>query len=464
MKLTTLLSTVTLVVLFSTNVAAKNPFLTKTFWGDATIEDVKAQEAKGYSLLEKQKIGRQGLHYALRGKASITVMRYLLKQGLPYRPEGGKGVYAELYAARYGDLELIKLFAEFGADYKVKDYMGETPQYWLHKNKKFRPGIVEYFEKIGLDFNQQNRLGITPLGALAYNKRGMKMFELLEEKGYDPGYIDGEGRDLFMRALTKNDNVKMLEKFYKMSEDPEVADNYGYSGVLLSVAGDGTSEQRLSFLESKGFDLKIKNDKGQTALHMLMANREDEAEGYDALIARGFDVNALDKAGNTPLILALAFKEAKVIELLLDAGANPLTANKKGVSPLLAALLRGKDFTDVIERIIAKGGDLKAKDGKGGSALIYAIKGRQPIALLKKIVDAGIDINAKDGEETTALMHAALLGKDTSTIAFLLKAGADDSIKDVFDDTAAQMAQDNPNLKVLLKFLKNSSNNMADKS
>ncbi|MCP4323572.1 MAG: hypothetical protein GY951_00165 [Psychromonas sp.] len=464
MKLTTLLSTVTFVVLFSTNVAAKNPFLTKTFWKDATIEDVKAQEAKGYSLLEKQKIGRQGLHYALRGKASIDVMRYLLKRGLPYRPEGGKGIYAELYAARYGDLELIKLFAEFGADYKVKDYMGETPQYWLHKNKKFRPEIVKYFEKIGLDFNQQNRLGITPLGALAYNKRGMEMFELLEDKGYDPGYIDGEGRDLFMRALTKNDNVKMLEKFYKMSEEPEVADNYGYSGVLLSVAGDGTSEKRLAFLESKGFDLKITNDRGQTALHMLMANREDEAEGYDALMARGFDVNAVDKAGNTALILAMAFKEVKVIEKLLDAGANPVTANKKGVSPLLAALLRGDDFTGVIDRIIAKGGDLKAKDVKGGTALTYAIKGGQPITLLKKIVDTGIDINAKDGEETTALMYAALLSKDSATVAFLLKAGADVSIKDVFDDTAAQMAQDNANPNVLLEFSKKSSKKMTDKS
>ena len=464
MKLITLLSTATFVVLFSTNVAAKNPFLTKKFWADATIEDVKTQQSKGYSLLEKQEIGRQGLHYALRGKASITVMRYLLKQGLPYRPEGGKGIYAELYAARYGDLELIKLFAEFGADYKVQDYMGETPQYWLHKNKKFRPGIVEYFEKIGLDFDQQNRLGITPLGAVAYNKRGMELFELLVEKGYDPGYIDGEGRDLFMRALTSNDNVEMLEKFYKMSEEPGVADNYGYSGVLLSVADEGTSEKRLSFLESKGFDLTITNERGQTALHMLMANREEEAEGYDALMSRDFAINALDKAGNTPLILALAFKEAKVIEALLKAGANPIIANKNGVSPLLAALLRGEDFSAVIDSIIAKGGDLKAKDSKGGTALTYAIKGGQPLYLLEKIVKAGVDINAKDGEETTALMYAALLSKDPATVAFLLKSGADDSIKDVFDDTASQMAQDNPNPKVLLEFSKINSDKLTEKS
>ncbi|MBN3562539.1 ankyrin repeat domain-containing protein [Aliamphritea spongicola] len=447
MKLGTLFSTIAVTALLATSAHAKNPFLTKKFWKDATIEDVQAKMDEGYSLLEKQKIGRQALHYALRGNASLDVMRWLLEQGVPYRPEGGKGVYAELYAARYGDLELIKLFAEFGADYKVEDYMGETPQYWLSKNKKFRPGIVEYFEEIGLDFNQQSRLGITPLGAFAYNKRAMEMFELLEDKGYDPGYIDGEGRDLFMRALTKNDNVEMLEKFYDMSEEPEVADNYGYSGVLLTVADEATSEERLAFLEDKGFDLHITNDRGQTALHMLMANREEEAEGYEALMSRGFDVNAKDNAGNTPLILALAFKEPAVIETLLDAGADPLAVNDKGITPLLAALLRGEDFAPVIDRLIAANANLTDKDAKGGTTLTYAVKGGQPIELLKQIVAAGVDLDAKDGEETTALMYAALLGKDTSTMEFLLEAGADKSVTDVFDDTAMLMAQENAALK-----------------
>lgn len=447
MKLGTLISTIAVAGLLASNAHAKNPFLTKKFWKEATIQDVQSKIGEGYSLLEKQKIGRQALHYALRGSASLEVMRWLLEQGVPYRPKEGKGVYAELYAARYGDLELIKLFAEFGADYQVKDYMGETPQYWLSKNKKFRPGIVKYFEEIGLDLNQQNRLGITPLGAFAYNKRALEMYELLEDKGYDAGYIDGEGRDLFMRALTKNDNVEMLEKFYKMSEDPEVTDNYGFSGALITVTDDGTSEERLAFLESKGFDLKIVNERGQNALHMLMANREEEAEGYEALMKRDFDVNATDNSGNTPLILALGYKEVPLVESLLDAGAEASVVNQKGVSPLLAALLRGKSFEPVIERLTEKGADFATKDAKGGTALTYAVKGGQSIKVLQSILDAGVDINAKDGDETTALMHAAMLSQDSATIEFLLQANADKSITDVFDDTALLMAMDNPSLK-----------------
>ncbi len=447
MKLSTFLSSLAVAALLATGAAAKNPFLTKKFWTDATIEDVQAEIANGYSLLEKQKIGRQGLHYALRGQASIEVMRWLLEQGVPYRPEGGRGVYAELYAARYGDLELIMLFAEFGADYQIADYMGETPQYWLSKNKNFRPGIVEYFEEIGLDFNQQNRLGVTPLGAMALNEHALEMFNFLEARGYDAGYIDSEGRDLFMRALTDNDNVEMLEKFYQMSEEPEVADNYGFSGVLLTVADEATSEERLAFLESKGFDLTITNGRGQNALHMLLANAEDEAEGMEALMARGFDVNAADNAGNTPLILALKAKEPAVIEALLDAGADPLVVNDKGVTPLLAALARGEDFGSIVDRMVLAGAELTDQDAAGGTALIYAVKGSQPTARLQQIADAGVNLDAMDGEGTTALMYAALQGDDPAVIELLLNAGANKDVRDVFEDTAAQMAAENPAFK-----------------
>ena len=31
-----------------------------------------------------------------------------------------------------------------------------------------------------------------------------------------------------MRGLTDSDNVEMLEKFYQMSEEPDVADSYGF--------------------------------------------------------------------------------------------------------------------------------------------------------------------------------------------------------------------------------------------
>ena len=446
MKLKRLISTFACSTLMMGGAWAKNPMLTEEYWEVATVASVKTDLEAGADLLERNKIGRQGLHYALRGHASLDVLRLVLEQGVPIRPEGGKGVYAELYAARYGDLQVMQLLHEFGADFQVADYMGETPQYWLSKNKKPDLRVVDYFEKLGLDMNAQNRLGITPAAATALNKRGEKLFDYLVDKGSDPEGIDSEGRDLFMKAIIKNDNIEMLQRFYNDSEDPEAADNYGLSGVLLASI-EGISEKRLAFLEDQDFDLNIRDPKGQTALHLHAV--EGDGDGLKALLERDFDINAIDKKGNTPLHLALKANEADLVSAMLDAGADPQAANSKGVTPLMLALAREADeeMAPLIDRLIKAGADLKAQDASGTTTLIYAIKGGQPISRLQQILATGVDVNAIDGEATTALMHVALVGKDPEVLTLLLNAGADKTVRDLFDDTVAMMAADNPALK-----------------
>lgn len=446
MKLKLLMSSLAVSTLMAGGAWAKSPMLTEEYWETATVASVQADIEAGADLLERNKIGRQPLHYALRGHASLDVLRLLLEQGVPIRPEGGKGVYAELYAARYGDLQVMQLFHEFGADFQVADYMGETPQYWLSKNKSPDLQVVDYFEELGLDLNAQNRLGITPAAATALNKKGAVLFDYLVEKGSDPEGIDSEGRDLFMKAITNNDNTEMLERFFDDSEEPEAEDNYGLSGVLLASI-ESISEQRLAFLEDNDFDLSIRDPKGRTALHLHAV--EGDTEGLQALLARGFDINATDNAGDTPLHLALKKNEVEFLSAMLDAGADLQVADGKGVTPLMLALAREADeeMSGLIDRMIAAGADLKAKDASGATTLIYAMKGSQPVSRLQQILAAGVDVNTVDGEGSSALMHAALSGEDPKVLTLLLNAGADKTVRDVFEDTVAMMATDNPALK-----------------
>ena len=57
-----------------------------------------------------------------------------------------------------------------------------------------------------------------------------------------------------------------------------------------------------------------------TPLHIAAALNEIEAVA--ALISHGADVNARNKGGETPLMLASWWGHAKVVEALLDAGAD----------------------------------------------------------------------------------------------------------------------------------------------
>lgn len=447
MKLRLLISSLALSALMAGSAFAKNPFLSDDYWTEVSVEQVTADISAGNSLLDKNKIGRQALHYALRGGASHEVLRFLLEQGVPIRPEGN-GVWAELYAARYGDLDTLKLLAEFGADYKSADYMSEGAVYWMAKGKALDLDKLEYFESLGLDVNLQNRLGMTPAIRAAMNKNGEELLDALLDRGASIDGIDSEGRDVFMRAMTKNDNVDMLERFYALSEDTEAEDNYGYYGVLIAASDEEISEDRLAFLEGKGFDLHITDAKGRTAMHMIAGNIEEEAiEGFEALAGHGFEVNATDDAGNSVLHHALKAKGEAEILWLIDHGADVLAANAKGVTPLMLALGRGDDLAGSIDRMIAGGADLTSLDAAGATTLIHALRGGQPLVRIEQILAAGVDVNAVDGEGTTALMYAALQAEDPAVVVALLKAGADKTVQDVFEDTAHAMAADNAALK-----------------
>lgn len=426
---------------------AKNPFLANDYWKAVSVEQVKADMAAGHSLLEKDDIGRQALHFALRGNASPEVLRFVLDQKVPVRPDG-PGVWAELYAVRFGNLETMKLIQSYGVDFTPVDYMGDGAVYFMAKGKALEVEKLDYLQSLGLPIDAQDRMGMTPVMRAAMNDKAEAFVDVLVERGAALDRINSQGRDLFMVALSNNDNVAMLERFYALSEDPKAEDNEGLSGVLIAASWGEISNERLDFLKDKGFDLTLTDARGQGAVHLIAGSTEEEAiESFEALAGHGLSLTDADNAGNTPLHLALRAKAEAEILWLIDHGAAVDAANAKGVTPLMLALARGPELAGAIDRMIAEGAKLNAADASGATTLIQAVKGGQPVARVAQILAAGADVNAVDGEGTTALMHAALTATDPAVVTTLLDAGADPARQDVFEDTALVLASENAALK-----------------
>lgn len=105
--------------------------------------------------------------------------------------------------------------------------------------------------------------------------------------------------------------------------------------------GDGNytiAEQLLNH----GFDVNAGEDR--TALHAFAAH--EDACGVAWLLAHGANVEARDAAGNTPLIAAARRNAGtRVIQQLLDAGANVTATNDQAETALTAALAAGKRKT-----------------------------------------------------------------------------------------------------------------------
>ena len=110
-------------------------------------------------------------------------------------------------------------------------------------------------------------------------------------------------------------------------------------------------------LIASGADVNERDYNNLTAL--WYSTQDGRYEMTEKLINKGADIEATDRFGNTPLSNAVFYynqsEEAlsgKLLELLLDAGADMNAKNVAGVSPLsLARTIAGFPFLDLFEQM-----------------------------------------------------------------------------------------------------------------
>jgi ankyrin repeat protein len=76
-----------------------------------------------------------------------------------------------------------------------------------------------------------------------------------------------------------------------------------------------------------------------------------------------------------------------------------------------------------VERLLAEGADVKARDGRGRTALLAATHGNH-VAVARALIAAGADVNAKDSIEDSPYLYAGAEGR-IEILKMTLAAGAD---------------------------------------
>jgi ankyrin repeat protein len=108
----------------------------------------------------------------------------------------------------------------------------------------------------------------------------------------------------------------------------------------------------VSLLVAKGADVRARSKVGETAL-MDVAARGDLASAK-LLLERGADVNAVDHRGYTALVLAAHFDgdAVELVRLLLAAGADPRSI-AEGETALSLAARRGEtEVTRILRKAV----------------------------------------------------------------------------------------------------------------
>jgi hypothetical protein len=146
------------------------------------------------------------------------------------------------------------------------------------------------------------------------------------------------------------------------------------------------------------------------------------------------------------------------VQRLLEKGADVEAKDGKGWTALLKAVHNGHEA--VVKLLIENGADIKVRDGKGWTALLKAVdKGHDTV--VKVLIENGADVEAKDGYGCTALLRAASHGHD-AVVKVLLENGANIEAKDAKGSTAISKAIEKGH-DAVVKLLRESMTNVKAK-
>ncbi|MDP0501392.1 MAG: ankyrin repeat domain-containing protein [Verrucomicrobiota bacterium JB022] len=196
------------------------------------------------------------------------------------------------------------------------------------------------------------------------------------------------------------------------------------AGLQLSCAGPSSALAALQGMRaSRYFDQQVQIDFARAV------ERGDEARMQD-LLEQGADVNAVGRAGMSPLFWALAKRNKVGFQFLLEHGADPNTvARDENGSLILTEVAAIAEDSDYLRLLLEHGANPDQKTGSIGRTLIYdaIMHGRRENVRL--LAEAGANLNNQDGNGQTPMMTAAAVDKFW-IVRLLLDAGADPEIED----------------------------------
>lgn len=245
--------------------------------------------SQGVQVDERDEKNRTLLHCAVEAKDEKLVRRLLArKAGVNVQDVAGDTPLH--YAVRKGDAALLSLLLA-SANPDARNFKGRTPLQEAFAASAWDVASVLLDKGARLDV--RDTLGRTPVFDCVL--RACPILDRLVASGADIGAVDKEGNTLLHLAAQTNTNN-----------------------------ADLTSD-----LIARGAPLKLKNKAGKTPLHLF--SESGDVGSVDLLLAKGCDPNQMDRVGNTPLHLA---RITDMASALLDAGANPDLANKRGERPV----------------------------------------------------------------------------------------------------------------------------------
>ncbi|KAL9038606.1 MAG: hypothetical protein Q9180_003033 [Flavoplaca navasiana] len=231
----------------------------------------------------------------------------------------------------------------------------------------------------------------------------------------------------------------LVSLFMDHNADPT---KHNWYGTALHAAAEADMVSCIHELLDRDFDVDIEDHHGRSPL--ICAAQSGHAEAIHALLERGANVNFFYKDLGTPLFgIVLEFLAPKLVETLLEFGADPNIPSVHGSLPLHIVAEKNDDDVEVARILLDSGSDVNAQDRQGQTPLQTAATANN-ICHMRLFLDHHADIDAKSDDMGTAL-SSAVRHRNVDAVALLLERGANTEIADDLGVTPLNYAKHQKN-------------------
>jgi ankyrin repeat protein len=341
-----------------------------------------------------------------------------------------------LMAARLGELRIVELLLEAGANPRLRDEDGRYPLDLAREH-----GHSEVAERLesALKATESDASGNVDEDLLLASERGeVEAIRRLLAQGADVNARD-------TRSKAKRSTPLLLAARHGHHEAVRALLQAGADVTASDLDEEQSLRQALWMYREVGAEA-IRAEGltlGRTALHEAVAR--GDAAMAELLLEAGAPADPPDVVGLTPLLLAAQGGHAALVGRLLAAGANPKAADADKSGTVAAAVASGsvecvelllragaripggkktnllaRANAEIVDALVRGGARVDAVDSFGNTALIGAAEGGR-LPVVQRLLKLGADVNHRNHHGETALIRGATLGVSVTRYEALRK-------------------------------------------
>lgn len=325
----------------------------------------------GGNIQDTNENGANVLLLAVQHLKDLKEAEYFIKRGLSFKAVDSDGNNAIFYAARNGNEVIVKQLIKKKVNPKTLNKKGQNLMFAAAEGARMKQNSLSFFqfiEGLGIDPNQKDNEGLTPLFALATRHREAEVFAYFIEKGNDVNQKNKQGNTPLINASSRN-TLEVVTLLANKTTDINIQNKQGYSALTQSVISN--TPDVVNFLLKKGADIKVKDNEGNSlAYHLIRNYNPRDAKNFDEkwkiLVENGLDFTQNQTNGANAYHLAVEKGNLDLVQKVSSSGSDINAKDNDGLTPLHKAIMTAKDLK-IIDFLLKNGADKNIKTDIGES-------------------------------------------------------------------------------------------------